>query len=551
MRTRSFAVIGLLVIFALLLAVPVSADYVGESTGNFTSQIVNTYYEDPVDSSVSGGILDNIYFGAIERYNQGPLMLKMWAGLGTARIEMYCYGVGHINGNGPCGNYSVQTVTYNDSADNTVLGTGYVGYNINDHSDVYYWASINTWNIGTKTGPINVLMVFNLSNWYAYDHHYATMDLTNPLNVTFVVKPVSTWYPATADITTWANPHRIQFDSTYYFENSFDFTSGAVYNDLYINRIFGNIPYPSFVTLTGVENGIPQTYSMNSYGTTQMNMPNIPKTATNLHLQIEDLHGSFYNAYWNQTQQQQQVIIYTKDASTGQLIGGTTITIHNTTTGLNTYTGTSPGGVLYYTLPVGNAYTISGAKTGYTTATNSLSIAVYDANPIIVTLNMYPSEIASTGNGTQSFITENQLNPYQFDYIQGAAITVSNVTLGDIQTKYTNAQGWVAFVINNSYDYTYTASKSGFGGASGTLNMDGASVDTLTLIMNAPVTPTPTIPTGVVTTPTLASQQSAVTDVSGIFYNSAAFIAMLVIIAIIMGLVDMMTGGYRERYRRR
>jgi hypothetical protein len=456
-------------ILGLALMIPAaSADYTDALIGNFSMSKVLTYYEYTGGSGTGSTPLAiaNISFADISTYPKAPLMLKVWFNsIGPAfNTEIFCKGSSPPSGGGVCGNSSILPVIYKALSDNSILGTGYTGYNINLQSNMYYWASINTWNIGTKTGPTEIVMVFNQSEWYIRSNLLGNIDLSNPFNVTFKYRYAGGDSPVQGALTNFGNPGREQFDSNYYFENSFQYdNSSPLYDTLNINRVFDHT-YPSYLSLSGYENGTFNQYIMNSYGANQIFIPNIPKGVTDLHLQITDLVGNNYHAYWNRLRSQPNVTINldVKNAITGALITDADVGIHDDARGI-WRNSTAPTGQVYFTttgtayeypIYIGESITLAAGHVGFSPAW--VGFSVYDTESLF-TLSLVPNNIPILNGTFNLIVTVTEPGTISDHPIQGAS-----VSLDTGEMKATNTAGASTFYNVTAGNRSITASKSGY-----------------------------------------------------------------------------------------
>ena len=124
--------------------------------------------------------------------------------------------------------------------------------------------------------------------------------------------------------------------------------------------------------------------------------------------------------------------------------------------------------------------------------------------------------------------------------ISGAQVGItgpSNTYVG-----YTNDYGVAAFNLNSTSAFSWTVSKTGYETQTGNFTLSGEG----TKIVLVPLSTIPTAGTPI-RTMIPGSGTGAESDVSGVFFNSAGAIAALVILAIIMGLIDIMGGQHRKR----
>lgn len=246
-------------------------------------------------------------------------------------------------------------------------------------------------------------------------------------------------------------------------------------------------------------------------------------------------------------------LIEIKDASTGNLIGSSTLNLTNLTSGWSSVS-TAWGGNHRTCLKYGNSFWIGAIKSGYVSQgpeTGGLpNWTIFDSFeyggtlPYVLDLYLVPYR---PGNGTLTLFILVR-DPDSYHSINGATVKISHGGTIDAVGS-TSSEGSKWFTGLDSYtEYLVEVSKSGYTGWSTTFNASGASYYELTASIHVPyATPTPS--SGTTPAETIDSRTSSqkASDAKKIWYDNAEIISTLIFLAVLMGLIDMMSGKKRGR----
>jgi hypothetical protein len=501
-----------------LVAVPAAASFDFVVWGSALNQVTN-------QSSSSGGTtttaanITAIYFDDVELYPL-PIVIKAyadkeWFSRGSIPIEQ---------------NYSYTAATvrlYNG----TQVSSGTYGYQIDSiNGELYLYYFADNWNAVGLTGLNRFMFNFTNSTFNPPQIGKCT-DLVLGYPISFKISTVS---DCLLNATYEFNYNDITVQK---WENqTWNFTTYS-YDNLIYNRTVNGISSSSRVILSDDSTTFFDDNTLND-----LYYPYI--FSKPYYLDVLDPLGGWHNySFWTQGIPSNLtgidvLTINTWDGSNGAMLGGTTISLINTTSGTGYTSVTAPNGTYTFYLPAGNTYNIGATKTGYE-GVNTTWVAT-PATDDQIDFWLYPVT-NDTLNGTATFIVND---------VYGLPISNVKIVSSNNDTRYTNNQGYTQFIVNRTATYSYTASKSGYLSKTVDVTLGGATSKITEIRLTAGVIPTATTPVTTVVTPTLppGTGEAATQEVSSIFFNAAGAIAILTVLAILLGLVDIM-GGQRRRRR--
>jgi hypothetical protein len=313
----------------------------------------------------------------------------------------------------------------------------------------------------------------------------------------------------------------------------------------YIYRHSDNNPTPTYSTVNlsySTNNGATWNSVYTNYGTDDNLTLYLPNGTRQQLWILSPVNNRVFLYQWNagavSNCSGDSITVNTWDGSTGAQLGGTKISFINTTNYIGNISVTAPNGTYTFCLPPYFNYDVGASKTGYEGANTTWTSAIYFGDQIDFWL--YPVT-NDTFNGTATFIVND---------VYGLPISNVKIVSTNNDIRYTNNQGYTQFIVNRTATYSYTASKSGYNSSTVDVTLGGAASKITEIRLTAGVIPTATTPVTTVVTPTLppGTGEAATQEVSSIFFNAAGAIAILTVLAILLGLVDIM-GGQRRRRR--
>jgi hypothetical protein len=429
---------------------------------------------------------------------------------------------------------------------NYTVGYGRLGYSIdttNLQIYIYYWSDY--WNpyVGYYlNGTVDLNLTWNRSQ-FNLNHQIYLYGSTGAIN--------SSDYDVVFMSYQWILPgyatfdrHEVQGQSLMNIKYIRDVAS--VVDTFYIDRHSDTNPTPTYSTINlsySSDNGSTWTSVYNAYENTDLELFVPNGTVQRLWI-LSPVSGRYFLYQWNKAtvgncSGGNQLTVNTWDGSDGAQLGGTTISFINTTNYIGNISVLAPTGTYLFCLPAGYDYDVGASKTGYEGVNTTWHSSSYIGDQIDFWL--YPVT-NDTFNGTASFV----VNDVYGTPISNAQIRNENTN----ETKITNNVGYTKFLVNRTATYSYKASKYGYNPNIVDVTLGGAASKLTEIRLNSTVIPTATIPVTTVVTPTLppGTGEAATQEVSSIFFNAAGAIAILTVLAILLGLVDIM-GGQRRRRR--
>jgi hypothetical protein len=502
-----------------LVAVPAAASFDFVTWGSSFNQIFNQSSSSKLSSLTGPLNLTAIYFTGIEDYPL-PIVIKAFAESGH-------YSRGSI----PIGQNFSYTAATLKMPNGTQVSSGTYGYQIDSiNGELYLYYFADNWNSWGLTGLQRLYFNFTNPTFIPPQIYYCT-DLVIPYPVAFRSNGI-------ADCLLNAT-YEFDFNNIMVqrWENQTWNITGVSYDNLIYNRTVVASPSPSRVILSD-----DSTTFFDDNSTKDLYYPYI--FSKPYYLDVLDPLGGWHNySFWTQGIPSNLtgidvLTINTWDGSNGAMLGGTTISLINTTSGTGYTSVTAPNGTYTFYLPAGNTYNIGATKTGYE-GVNTTWVAT-PATDDQIDFWLYPVT-NDTFNGTATFIVND---------VYGLPISNVKIVSSSNDTRYTNNQGYTHFIVNRTATYSYTASKSGYLSKTVDVTLGGATSKITEIRLTAGVIPTATTPVTTVITPTLppGTGEAATQEVSSIFFNAAGAIAILTVLAILLGLVDIM-GGQRRRRR--
>lgn len=262
------------------------------------------------------------------------------------------------------------------------------------------------------------------------------------------------------------------------------------------------------------------------------------------------------------------LIFRAKDQSTNQILGGVQWAIYDESS-MIWYNETMDADEFEKTItwPLDHCVNYTATKTGYSTSVypdpdiQSDTCFIIDdsfSDPYNMWAYIFPE-----GGTTDNYVLVN-IHPYwvaatgQIVDIAGASVTLSNSTWNSTLTS--NYAGFAIFNVSSNDTYSFSITKFGFQGASGstTVTVNDVKVDVV-MFPTAYITPTPTLP--VTTTTTMnatgidwsksANRERRQWEMAGKLYDVGPALIDLFILAIIMGTFGLImagaTGGRRKK----
>ena len=263
---------------------------------------------------------------------------------------------------------------------------------------------------------------------------------------------------ADATITIYLTPLPTVGDITVYVKdaNTGSLISGATVSGGGYSKTTGSSGYVTFTDMSFATYTFTATKSgyFSNTGSASISIDSIDETIT-IYLTPHPTVGD--------------ITVYVKDANTGSVISGATVS-----GGGYSKTTNSSGYAAFTGIPL-NTYTFSASKSGYFSGSGSGSITINDtADTVTIYLTPHP--------------TEGDITVYVKNATTGAALSGASVSGGGYSGT-TNSSGYITFSDIPLQSYTFTANKSGFWENSGSASIDiNDTTDSITIYL----TPHPT-----------------------------------------------------------